>query len=257
MSNRQLLLSGGLEPTYSVIIHQDIGGTITATPNEKVKYGSRVNVHGTPSSSSYKLKGIGTAPVVSVSGSGNDYSFLMPQSDIILTPNWQQLYNVYTSAGSGGYLSCSPSSNIEPGTYVSVTATAYSNYVLDSITSSDTMLSGSGNSRYFYMPNKDVTIRASFRFNLTSGIILSMTNDIGTYTATVDGVSTTGGHIPNARVGSRVSITAIDEYSLHPTRDMIAWHVYGDQAGHITTDGGETVTFTVPVVPDSINAHRM
>lgn len=87
MLNRQLLLSGGLEPTYSVIIHQDIGGTITATPNEKVKYGSRVNVHGTPSSSSYKLKGIGTAPVVSVSGSGNDYSFLMPQSDIILTPN--------------------------------------------------------------------------------------------------------------------------------------------------------------------------
>lgn len=35
MLNRQLLLSGGLEPTYSVIIHQDIGGTITATPNEK------------------------------------------------------------------------------------------------------------------------------------------------------------------------------------------------------------------------------
>ena len=119
------------------------------------------------------------------------------------------------------------------------------------------MLSGSGNSRYFYMPNKDVTIRASFRFNLTSGIILSITNDIGTYTATVDGVSTTGGHIPNARVGSRVSITAIDEYSLHPTRDMIAWHVYGNQAGHIATNGGETVTFTVPVVPDSIDAHRM
>ena len=183
--------------------------------------------------------------------------FLMPQSDIILTPDWQQLYNVYTSSGSGGYLSCSPSRNVEPGTYVSVTATAHSNYVLDSITSSDATLSGSGNSRYFYMPNKDVTIKASFRFNLTSGIILSITNDIGTYTATVDGVSTTGGHIPNARVGSRVSITAIDEYSLHPERDMIAWHVYGRQAGHITTDGGETVTFTVPIVPDSIDAHRM
>ena len=107
------------------------------------------------------------------------------------------------------------------------------------------------------MPNKDVTIRASFRFNLTSGIILSITNDIGTYTATIDGVSTTGGHIPNARVGSRVSITAIDEYSLHPTRDRIAWHVYGDQAGHIITDGSDTVTFTVPVVPDSIDARRM
>ena len=80
MSNQQLLLSGGLEPTYSVIIHQDIGGTITATPNEKVKYGSRVNVHGTPSSSSYRLKGIGTAPVVSVSGDGNDYYFFFNAS---------------------------------------------------------------------------------------------------------------------------------------------------------------------------------
>lgn len=87
LSKLQVLLSGGLEPTYSVIIHQDIGGTITATPNEKVKYGSRVNVHITPSSSSYKLKRIGTDPAVSVSGDGNDYSFLMPQSDIILTPN--------------------------------------------------------------------------------------------------------------------------------------------------------------------------
>lgn len=256
MSNRQLLLSGGLEPTYSVIIHQDIGGTITATPSEKVKYGSRVNIHGTPSSSSYRLKGIRTAPVVSVSGSGNDYSFLMPQSDIILTPNWQQLYNVYTSAGSGGYLSCTPSNNVEPGTYVSVTATAYSNYVLESITSSDAMLSGSGNSRYFYMPSRDVTIRASFRFNLTSGIILNISNAFGSYTATIDGRSTSGGHIPNAHVGSKVSITATDFYNLPEPLDMVAWRVYGSKAGYIGGSGGSTVTFTVPIVPDSISATR-
>ena len=253
--SRQILLSG-LEPTYDVIIHQDVGGTITATPNKNVRQGTRVSIHGTPSSSSYRLNSIGAAPNVSISRSGNDYSFTMPNSDVILTPSWQRLYNVYTNAGSGGSLSCSPNRNVEPGTLVNVTASAYSNYVLESITSSDAMLSGSGNTRSFIMPSKDVTISASFKFNLTSGIILNIFNEFGTYSATIDGRSTTGGHIPNARVGSTVSVTAYDEYRLHPTRDMIAWHVYGDKAGYITNNGSETVTFTVRVVPDIISVER-
>lgn len=73
-----------------------------------------------------------------------------------------EVYSVTSSTDGHGALSFN-SSSAKPGAKITVTIYPDEGYELNSISSSDVTLSGSGNTRSFTMPKKDVVVRATFK----------------------------------------------------------------------------------------------
>lgn len=92
------------------------------------------------------------------------YQFTMPKANVQVNVSYvkSSLFSIRTQAGTGGKLVANPASAYW-GDTVTVTATPNSDYAVNSITSTNVTLSGSGNSRTFIMPPNEVTVSASFK----------------------------------------------------------------------------------------------
>ncbi len=113
----------------------------------------------------YRYPSVSTTPVLSLNNTqDNVYQFTMPKANVQVNVSYvkSSLFSVRTQAGTGGNLIANPASAYW-GDTVTVTATPNSGYAVNSITSTNVTLSGSGNSRTFIMPPNEVTVSASFK----------------------------------------------------------------------------------------------
>lgn len=113
----------------------------------------------------YRYPSVSTTPALSLNNTqDNVYQFTMPKANVQVNVSYvkSSLFSVRTQAGTGGSLVANPASAYW-GDTVTVTATPNSGYAVNSITSTNVTLSGSGNSRTFIMPPNEVTVNASFK----------------------------------------------------------------------------------------------
>lgn len=148
------------------------------------------------------------------------------------------LYNVTVGSVTGGSVTASPA-RCEAGTSVTLTITPSAGYTLQSITAKDSSnatvaLSGSGNTRTFTMPAKDVTVTPVFQ----------ATNYTITYPSTTTGYTLGGSKPTQATVGTNVSFTVtpqtgyrIDEVKYNSTK---------------ITGSNNTYSFTMPAADVTI-----
>lgn len=145
-------------PSYTITL---TGGSATSD-KECAMAGEVVTI--TTSPPAYRFTQVTINPSVNINDLGNNkYSFVMPSSDVTVnvTYNQSKAYSVIVNSSAGGSVSSSHSS-AKWGDIVTLTIHPNSGWGLSSITSSDVSFSGSGNTRTFVMPNKAVTISASF-----------------------------------------------------------------------------------------------
>ena len=164
-------------PKHDVVIASGItGGTVSASPSNSVE-GATITLNITPNGNnninSVTVIGNDTGNPVTVSGTGNTRTFVMPAEDVTVNVAFNNAHTITILSNAAGSVTASPSS-AALGAQVNLTISPNSGYALSSITvtgndSGNTVtVSGSGNSRSFTMPDEDVTISYSF-FNSSNG----------------------------------------------------------------------------------------
>lgn len=114
---------------------------------------------------------VGVSPSVEVTKvSETTFTFVMPFTDVVVNASASVLdFRINVSKTGQGTVTVK--SLAKYGETVTVTVSAGANYELGSISASGVTLSGSGNTRTFKMPAKDVTINVAFEvvYKLTIG----------------------------------------------------------------------------------------
>lgn len=170
MLNNKLIIANA---KFAVNIGSHSNGSISVSPTGKQLPGTIITITLTPnthyqfSSVSVTKASGGTVNLTTVTA-GSKYTFKMPAANVTVNASFSALptYSVSINA-SGGSVRASKTSGIYAGEKITLTCTPNTYYVLSSITSPQVSLSGSGNTRTFTMPSKNVTINATFVANYT------------------------------------------------------------------------------------------
>ena len=104
-------------------------------------------------------------PVLSLNNTQtNVYQFTMPKANVQVNVSYvkSSLFSIRTQAGTGGKLVANPSSAYW-GDTVTVTATPNNGYKTSNVWSDQVAMSGSGNTRTFIMPSKNVVVKSSYK----------------------------------------------------------------------------------------------
>ena len=182
MLNKGLLLGKKIK-FYNIIRGSVSNVSLSYSPQTDIKAGTRVNItvntndgYQNPWVTVSKNDGTGN---VSVSGSGSNRYFTMPNSDVTITAGASVIptYSVSGSA-SGGGISFSKTSGIRAGEVITVYLSPNSYYTLSSLTSNPYVsFSGGGNTKTFTMPSSNVTINATFVARYTHIITVAVDDD--------------------------------------------------------------------------------
>ena len=165
MLNNKLIIANA---KFAVNIGSHSNGSISISPTGKQLPGKIITITLTPNTH-YKFSSVsvtkasgGTVNLTTVT-SGSKYTFKMPAANVTVNATFAALptYSVSINA-SGGSVRASKTSGIYAGEKITLTCTPNAYYQLSSISSSQVSLSGSGNTRTFTMPSKNVTINATF-----------------------------------------------------------------------------------------------
>ena len=157
----------------STIEHYDVtydtsGGVSIASDLKKA--GVTVTIPST-SKTGYTLSGW-TSKQVTVSKNGDTYTFVMPGMNVTLTANWLGNPHTVTYNTDGG--SSISSESKRTGDSVTIPTTTKTNYALTGWTSSQVTVTKSGSSYIFTMPNSDVTVEATWVYQLAGNIMYSL-----------------------------------------------------------------------------------
>ena len=155
----------------AITVVQSTGGTISATPSDKAAKGETVTLTATPDEeydfSSWNVYKTG-AESTKVTVNGN--TFTMPDYPVTVSAVFvKKKHNITTSCtpADGGMITLiDGNSSVTVGESVPITVVANVHYELEKITLNDIDITASvgGNGDYtFTMPNKDVTISATFK----------------------------------------------------------------------------------------------
>lgn len=111
----------------------------------------------------YSNATVSVSPSVAVSKVNvNTFTFVMPYSDVTVAASASVL-SFKISVNQSGTGSVNVKSVANYGETVTVTVSPATGHILQNISSSDVTLSGSGNTRTFVMPAKNVTITVAFQ----------------------------------------------------------------------------------------------
>ena len=157
----------------STLEHYDItydtsGGVSIASDLKRA--GVIVTIPST-SKTGYTLSGW-TSKQVTVSKSGDTYTFVMPGMNVTLTASWLGNPHTVTYNTDGG--SSISSESKRTGDSVTIPTTTKANYTLTGWTSSQVTVNKSGSSYIFTMPNSDVTVKATWVYQLAGNIMYSL-----------------------------------------------------------------------------------
>ena len=164
---------------YSITVNQPAsGGTISANGKTSAYVGESVSLTATPQDSGFLLDYFTVTldpsgdPVALLPGGGNNREFIMPAGNVNVSAAFRtatgERYEITVASGISNGAISSDKSDAAEGEMVTITATPYPNYRLDSVTvtkndSSGTIQTdGTGNARTFYMPSEPVSVTAAF-----------------------------------------------------------------------------------------------
>lgn len=156
MFNRILLMCGA--PQYKITLM----GSDASLDKYTARGGDTIILTCSPPA--YRYVEITTSPTLSlVSLGSNRYSFTMPDENVTIEVKYVESssHAITIYYGSNGVVQ-SNKTTAKWGETITLTISPNSGYALSSIYSNDVTLYGSGNSRTFTMPDKNVTINASF-----------------------------------------------------------------------------------------------
>ena len=253
LNNKNLVVAGKLfyNVTYSVGSH----GTASVNPSGKVRIGTLVTITMKPNS--YRVANV-SATGVSLSGSGNTRTFIMPRRDvsISITFNEAPKYSINCS-------NCSASPNpAYAGQRVTVRPSIPSNALLDNITVDGI---GSSTSTYytFTMPAYNVNARANFTYAGNQSVNISYTvdnfeEDKGPFSCSFAGysINTSHGSTGTVRLTSGSSYTLnfeSDNMSISCSADISGSGVKGNW--YVAAYGTSSNTATFYAKPNISNAN--
>ena len=150
-------------PEYNIVIPPVAGGAVTGPL--KAAAGTVVTLT-IDAYSGYELSSI-SAGGVTLDGSGNTRTFTMPATDVTVSVAFSPIkYNIYVGTFANGSVAATPST-ATIGTSVTLKASPAGGYELATLTvisegGTPVSVSGTGNTRTFTMPAKNVTVAATF-----------------------------------------------------------------------------------------------
>ena len=188
---------------------------------------------------------------VTVSGTGNTYTFTMPSSDVTVNvklEHQRRYAQFYADEGpvENGTVTVSPEAPQKVGETVTLTIKPDKGYQLGSISAYDCRakknleLSGTGNTRTFVMPDADVRLRATF-VPATAHKVTVAKPDGGTVTLSSE----------SALAGDKVTVTLAPSEGYELT-SVSATDATGKSVA--LTGTGNTRTFTMPDADVSLSA---
>ena len=172
----KVVITAGAVTYYNIAITQPSHGSIVATPAAQAAENDGVQIHvNTDAGSRVKAGSVKVTKAgggtVTVSGSGNDYSFTMPPANVTITATIQAIptYKVTIATLTGGSIIASPINNIQAGTTVQLAIMPQAGYKYKAGSLKVTKAgggtvttTGSGTNYTFIMPAANVTVTAKF-----------------------------------------------------------------------------------------------
>ena len=230
----------GTVEKHVITVNIDGNGSLTTNPADEAAKGTKVYLTVSPDSG-YALSSLSVKDEdgKTVTVTGNSY-FTMPDKDVTITASFAETnatyYDVTVDTLENGEILLNKSSAVK-GEKVTMIITPAEGYSLKSISVKDSddkavTVSGSGNSRTFTMPEKDVTISAEFA---ASQYTVDVSKS-GSGTVTVNPTK--------CSVGTAVTVTATaaDGYQLAEG----GLKVYGTGNKLIASDDSGSVSFIMP-----------
>lgn len=157
------------EPIYDITIDTATkNGKITKVDPNSSERGKTIKVTVEPDSG-YVCTGV-TATGAEVSGSGETWTFTMPDNDVTVSATFGlKSYAVKVNSATGGKVTANVSS-AKKGDTVTLTVTPNDGYGVGKVSVTGAEVSGSGSTYTFTMPAQDVTVSATFNaksYNIT------------------------------------------------------------------------------------------
>ena len=230
-------------------------GTVSVSSTSAVQ-GTKITVTVTPDDLHYvAYDGVTVTAAngtkVTVSGTGNTYTFTMPSSDVTVNVKlehqrrYAQFYD-YDGPVENGTVTVSPEAPQKVGETVTLTIKPDKGYQLESISAYDCLakknleLSGTGNTRTFVMPDADVRLHATF-VPATAHKVTAAKPDGGTVTLSSE----------SALAGDKVTVTLAPSEGYELT-SVSATDATGKSVA--LSGSGNTRTFTMPDADVSLSA---
>ena len=150
--------------SYTITKGSMSGGSVSVAGS--ALFGAEVTITISPSAG-YELSSISVTGA-SLSGSGNTRKFTMPAQNVTVSATFAaKTYSISKMVTTrGGDISVATSAKY--GSTVTITISPSANYSLDTISATDSTVSGSGNTRTFTMPARNVTVEAAFAIDLAT-----------------------------------------------------------------------------------------
>lgn len=150
--------------TYTITKGSMSGGSVNVAGS--ARYGAEVTITINPSTG-YELSSISVTDAT-LTGSGNTRKFTMPAKNVTVSATFAaKTYSISKRVTThGGDISVATSAKY--GSTVTITISPSANYSLDTISATDSTVSGSGNTRTFKMPARNVTVEAAFAIDLAT-----------------------------------------------------------------------------------------
>ncbi len=228
--------------TFSVSISTVTGGTASADPTD-AKAGDTVTISAT-ASAGYTFVGwrVTSGSVTLADGSNAETTFTMPESDVVIVPEFSPIgYKVTVTAGNGGS-AAADMETIYVGDTVTLTATPSTGYAFAKWTvksGSVTLSSETDAAATFTADASDVEIEATFTAE--------------SYGVTVSASPVTGGTVTSslstAEYGTEITITATPATGYAFSK----WSVTEGGAS-LSSDSDATATFTMPASNVTVEA---
>ncbi|GHV87708.1 hypothetical protein AGMMS50267_00680 [Spirochaetia bacterium] len=241
--------SGTAEYGITAVVSGTGDGEVTAGP-AKAAEGAAVTLTTAPAALSVlaSIRAETTAGIpITLSGSGNTYTFIMPASDVIINAVFDVIsasaYTVTIGTKTHGNAAAVPSSSILPGTTVTVTVTPDAGYKSHpgSLTISGGVIPVAGNANQwtFVMPAANVTIDVGCVLETAMVYTIGVTQPAGPASGTIavnPASSIAAGTIT-------ITVTPADGYRLKTGGKP---QVSGVAAASVTAGAAGQWTFTMP-----------
>lgn len=152
---------------YTITIVDHTLGTVTTDPADKAYERDTVTITPIPTDDSYAMASVTVLDEDDNEITVTDNSFVMPSSNVTITPVFSAGLKTVTTVAENGSISVDPGTSVAPGTEVTITAVPDAGYefVSWSVTGA-TPASTTANPTTFTMPDSDVTVTATFAISL-------------------------------------------------------------------------------------------
>ena len=218
--------------TFTITKSAVTNGSLTVAAN--AAFGDTVKITATPASGYKVIKVTVTdaaGKAVTVSGSGNNYTFKMPAGNVTVAATFDAVdYTITKGSVTNGTLTVDKAA-ANVGEKITITATPNEGYEIASVTATGVTLSGGTNGVYtFTMPAANVTVNATFKTKSFTISKASVSNGSLTVAA-------------SAAVGDTVKITATPASGYNVAKVTVT-----DAAGKTVavSGSGNNYTFKMP-----------